>query len=114
MPAAACMAYYRQLVALCVKALSTFDSSATIVEDHIDRFLKSAECQVWHGTYDRMPCTRLTTQTMEGVGEQTFLQEVVAGCVRHKQFIKVVWGIPWVLVVLGIVLVYIVVKLWKL
>ena len=40
------MAYYRQLVGVCVKILSTFDSSTTSVEDHLERFLESAESEV--------------------------------------------------------------------
>lgn len=41
------MAYYRQLVVVCVKALSNYDSGITGVEEYLERFLKSVECEVY-------------------------------------------------------------------
>lgn len=43
------MAYYRELVAVCVKALSNFDPSTGGVEDYLERFLNSTDCEVCNG-----------------------------------------------------------------
>jgi hypothetical protein len=67
------MDHYERLVARCVEALATFDPSSTSVEDHLERFLVSSE------------------KTGEGEEEEvTFVREVVAGCVRYQQLVKVV------------------------
>ncbi|CAI8002518.1 Cilia- and flagella-associated protein 99 [Geodia barretti] len=69
------MDHYERLVARCVEALATFDPSSTSVEDHLERFLVSSE-KMGEGE--------------EEEEEVTFVREVVAGCVRYQQLIKVV------------------------
>lgn len=90
------MAYYRELVAVCVKALSNFDPSTGGVEDYLERFLNSTDCEVCSGDslYGLGPTvlselTVLSLQVLEREREQVFLREVVAGYVQHRQFIKV-------------------------
>ena len=79
------MAYYRQLVSLCVKTLSTFDPNTTSIEDHLVKFLDQEVITLTTSyAYDVW-----MLQAVEGEREQMFVKEAVAGCVQYRQLIKV-------------------------
>ena len=40
------MSNYRQLLLLCVKALSTYDYNLYGIDDHLENFLHSSDCNV--------------------------------------------------------------------
>ena len=82
------MDHYERLVARCVEALATFDPSSTSVGDHLERFLVSSEKTVGLMLWQ---CW-LEDCLLQGEGEEeevTFVREVVAGCVRYQQLVKV-------------------------